>query len=145
MRFFLWTIPLKGCATLLLFVYKILSNSDQCNINKASHDFYIIPFFSVPSVMRSGYTEAGSKGQIRSGPNVPSPAVTNHISWNYEQKLSPSLWDIKYTHQNTEFFRLGKNIQIHIELNVLTLMLLILSVSGLPCKKLDVHNYECTT
>ncbi|XP_057203777.1 inosine-5'-monophosphate dehydrogenase 1a isoform X2 [Triplophysa rosa] len=38
------------------------------------HSYSFVPF------MRSGYTEAGNKGQIRSGPNVPSPAVTNHSS-----------------------------------------------------------------
>ncbi|XP_055030250.2 inosine-5'-monophosphate dehydrogenase 1a isoform X1 [Paramisgurnus dabryanus] len=36
------------------------------------HSYSFVPF------MRSDYTEAGIKGQMRSGPNVPSPAVTNH-------------------------------------------------------------------
>ncbi|XP_048024709.1 inosine-5'-monophosphate dehydrogenase 1a isoform X2 [Megalobrama amblycephala] len=38
------------------------------------HRYSFVPF------MRSGYIEPGSRGHMRAGPNVPSPAVTKHSS-----------------------------------------------------------------
>lgn len=70
------TFPLIGGANMLVktlnldYLFECLDNiTTLINVS-----------FLFLAVMRSGYIEPGSRGNMRAGPNVPSPAVTKHSS-----------------------------------------------------------------
>lgn len=75
-KFFGQTFPLIGCANMLVKTLN-LDYHFECLDNITT---LINVSFLFLAVMRSGYIEPGSRGHMRAGPNVPSPAVTKHSS-----------------------------------------------------------------
>lgn len=71
------TFPLNGCAN--MFVKPLIWTDHFKCLDNITTLINVVSFLFL-AVMRSGYIEPGSRGHMRAGPNVPSPAVTKHSS-----------------------------------------------------------------